>query len=344
MRNGTFSVIDLFAGAGLFSAAFAREGFEILQAVEIDPAAIETYRRNVGDHVQQMDVRVGTPACSCDVIIAGPPCQGFSTLGKRDEDDPRNALSLEVLRWAEAAKPAIVVIENVAAFLDHPVWNELRRGFEKLGFGVSAHVLNAYDYGVPQLRARSFTIASRAKLPEIAPVEGRFVRTVREAFVGLSSIPDGHNNHFAPTPSAIALSRMRVIPPGGDKRDVLEHAPDLAPPSWHSTRYQATDAWGRMLWDRPCNTLRTALQNASKGRYIHPDQNRVISLREACRLHSIWDDWSFAGYSTHIARQIGNSVPPRLGQSVASAVRAVLEGSSELAPSPAKAADLATAA
>jgi DNA (cytosine-5)-methyltransferase 1 len=117
---------------------------------------------------------------------------------------------------------------------------------------------------------------------------------------------------------------MRVIRPGGDKRDVMRYAPELTPPSWWRLRCQVTDAWGRMEWDRPSNTIRTALQNPSKGRYIHPEQHRVISLREAARLHTIPDGWRFAGSPKQVARQIGNSVPPSLGRAVARAVNEVL--------------------
>ena len=120
------------------------------------------------------------------------------------------------------------------------------------------------------------------------------------------------------------MARMRVIPPGGDKRDVMRAAPELAPPSWWKIRGEATDVWGRMLWDEPCNTLRTALLNASKGRYIHPEQDRVITLREAARLHSVRDDWRFAGTPYQVARQIGNGVPPALGRVVARAVMGCL--------------------
>ena len=313
-------VVDLFAGAGLFSHAFAQEGFELIRAVELDKTAVKTYARNLGEHIVCADVRQVEMPSQCDVLIGGPPCQGFSTLGKRSVDDPRNRLSLEMVRWAEALGPEVVVIENVEAFLRAPVWKELRAAFADLGYTVSAHVLSAYDMGAPQLRVRSFTVASKVGTPTIRRIVSGPVRTVQEAWEGLPAEPDGFNHHYAPTPSALALARMKVIPEGGDKRDVLRAAPELAPPSWKKVMCEVTDVWGRLRWDRPSNTLRTALQNASKGRYIHPEQNRVISLREAARLHSIPDSWVFEGLPTQIARQIGNSVPPALGRAVARAI------------------------
>lgn len=314
------TVTDLYAGAGLLSYSFVCEGFAVNRAVEFDRVAAGTYTANLGDHVICADVRSVEPEGKCDVLVGGPPCQGFSTLGKRRRDDPRNSLSLEMVRWAAALKPKIVVIENVEAFLDSPVWYELKSAFEQMEYQITSFVLNAYDMGAPQLRSRSFTLASKMGIPAIARICPA-IGTVREAWKGLPETPDGKNQHYAPTPSPLALARMQVIPAGGDKRDVLRDAPHLAPPSWRHVSGEVTDVWGRLLWDRPSNTLRTALLNPSKGRYIHPDQNRVMSLREAARLHTISDDWTFVGLPTQIARQIGNSVPPAMGRAIARAVR-----------------------
>jgi DNA (cytosine-5)-methyltransferase 1 len=314
------TVIDLFSGAGLFSLAFCESGFRIIQAVEIDPVAATSYAANIGNHITVGDVAAFAPIAKCDVLIAGPPCQGFSTLGARRADDPRNTLSLQVVRWAKLASPKIVVIENVAAFLNSATWSQVARSLRRLGYGVAAFELDAADYQVPQFRRRSFTVATLDGL-RFAPPRPRSKRTcVREALHGLPSEPDGRNHHYSPEPSRLALSRMKAIRPGGDKRDVMKRAPHLAPPSWWRLSCQVTDAWGRMEWESPCNTLRTALQNPSKGRYIHPEQHRVISLREAARLHTIPDTFKFEGRPTHVARQIGNSVPPNLGRAIAQRV------------------------
>ena len=318
------TVVDLYAGAGLFSHAFTAEGFRVLRAVEINPVAAATYARNLGEHVEVADVLAAMPEGRCDVLAAGSPCQGFSTLGKRRHDDPRNFLSLDVLRWAKTLKAKVIVIENVSAFLDAPVWQRLSSGLKELGYEVSASVLNAYEFGAPQNRLRSFTFASRVGIPAVRRPAAPPLLNVRQAWDGLSASPDGANHHYAPSPSELALARMRVIRPGGDKRDVMRFAPELAPPSWWRLRCQVTDVWGRMEWDKPSNTIRTALLNPSKGRYIHPEQHRVISLREAARLHTIPDGWSFVGLPTQIARQIGNSVPPAMGRAVAKAIYAAL--------------------
>jgi DNA (cytosine-5)-methyltransferase 1 len=235
-------------------------------------------------------------------------------------------LSLRVLAWAKKTRAKVVVIENVAAFLKAPVWGKLRKGFEKLGYRVDANVFDATEFGVPQRRSRSFTIAYRGDCPQINPCGEFKVRTVRQAWLGLPKTPNGENSHYAPRPSKLALARMLLVPPGGDKRDIMRRSRKLCAPSWMRLGIEVTDVWGRMEWEKPSNTLRTCLLNPSKGRYIHPDQHRVISLREAARLHTIPDGWKFIGSPTQVARQIGNSVPPALGRAVARAVMRSLRG------------------
>jgi DNA (cytosine-5)-methyltransferase 1 len=214
-----------------------------------------------------------------------------------------------------------VVIENVGSFLQSSVWRSLAEGLRRLGYDVSPHLLDAVDFGAAQLRKRSFTLATRRSVMLPSPESRRRPSTVREVLAGLPLKPDGRNHHYAPTPSKIALARMKVIPPGGGKRDVMKRAPRLAAPSWwRLDPGDVADVWGRMHWDRPSNTLRTAFNNASKGRYIHPQEHRVISLREAARLQGIPDRWAFDGWPQDIARQIGNSVHPAVGRAVARAV------------------------
>jgi len=320
IRGSKPRVVDLFSGAGLFGYAFQKEGFRLTQAVEWNLHAAETYRRNLGDHIEVEDVRKVRPRAGCDVIIAGPPCQGFSSIGKRHPDDERNFLGLSVVKWAAELNPRVIVIENVALFTKSPVWETLRRGFVRLGYEVDMVILNAADFGAPQKRARSFTFAYRGKRPDVNLAGSMPPSTVRRAWEGLPRRPDGKNFHSAPVPSALALARMRALPPESDRSWILRHAPKLARPSWHNFSNKICDVWGRLKWDVPANTIRTAFQNPSKGRHIHPVENRVMTLREGARLQTIPDRWTFAGLPTHIAMQIGNSVPPALGRAVARAV------------------------
>lgn len=324
VSNG-LKVVDLFAGCGLFSHAFNLEGYEVVAAYELDPVAADTYARNIGAHIRVGDLREINPQGEGDVLIAGPPCQGFSTLGKRDPSDRRNQLSQIVVSWAKKLRPQAVVIENVSSFLGSAIAASVQSQLADAGYIVQSEVLDAFEFGVPQRRRRSFVVATRMGGCSLRPAElGGVCRTVREAWAGLPRRTNGRNNHYAPEPSKIALQRMEVIPEGGDKRDVMKNAPKLTPPSWWRIGCQVTDSWGRLSWEAPSNTLRTCLQNASKGRYIHPEENRVISLREAARLHTIEDSWQFDGYPTHIARQIGNSVPVNLGRGVARSLACLL--------------------
>jgi DNA (cytosine-5)-methyltransferase 1 len=249
-------------------------------------------------------------------------------LGRRADDDPRNRLSLEVARWAAKLQPGIVVVENVAAFVGTRHHSALLRALERAGYATTTTILSALDFGVAQRRERSFTFASLGRLPDVRSTRRR-ERTVADALVDLPFEADGRNQHFAPNPGPLALARMRLIPQGGDRRDVMRRNPSLVPPSWRmlgtgTKAQEVTDAWGRLRWDEPSNTLRTCFNNASKGRYIHPEAHRVLSLREAARLHSIPDGFQFAGWPFDVARQIGNSVPPLLARAVARSVLAAL--------------------
>lgn len=318
------TVVDLFAGAGLFSYAFREEGFEIVQAVESDEFAAGSYRSNLGDVLIAKDILEASPIDSCDVLIAGPPCQGFSTLGRRNPGDARNSLSLELLRWVDAANPQVIVVENVAPFLISLACGALAQELGLRGYSIDADVLNAVDFGVPQKRERAFLVATRTRRIFEARRIAAGHRSLIEAWNGLAAEPDGENLHEAPVPSELALSRMRTLPYGGDKRDILRLAPELAAPSWFQYPGAVTDVWGRMRWEEPSNTLRTCFQNPSKGRYIHPEQDRVMTVREGARLQTIPDTWSFVGTRTRIVRQIGNAVPPLLGRGIARGVRELL--------------------
>jgi len=310
---------ELFSGAGLMGGGFKSAGFRNIFAAELDTRAVATYNQNIESVAEEWDVTKVKKGLEYEVLVAGPPCQGFSTLGRRDPKDVRNSLSLSVFKWAKQHNPKVVLIENVPQFLDSDYYIKLRKKFSAIGYESVSWVLNSEDYGVPQKRLRSFTIFSTIGLPE-KPKPTNKRMTVRDAFKGLSKKVNGKNFHISPKPTNLALSRMELIPPLGDKRDIMKTAPELCPPSWIKMGNQAVDVWGRMSWDKPANTLRCSFQSPSKGRYLHPYENRVISLREGARIQGIPDSWGFCGDRTSIARQIGNGVPVPLAKAVASSI------------------------
>jgi DNA (cytosine-5)-methyltransferase 1 len=322
--GGKPTFIDLFAGAGLFSAGLIRAGFEPVLAVELSLEAAGSYRRNVFDCVKQGSVENPNDTPRADVIIAGPPCQGFSTLGRRDPADTRSDLSLAILPWVRAARPQIVIVENVPPFIASMQWARLKRAMQRMGFSVCIWELEAAQFGTPQRRRRVFTVASRRGPIEAPLPRARSVSAGEVLFDPSRPLRSDDPMHVWPEPKGLAAKRIRLIPPRGDKRDIVAKAPSLCPPSWLKLGCQATDAWGRLDPDEPANTIRCTFQNPSKGRYLHPTENRVLSLREGARLQGVPDGWIFVGLPYPIARQIGNGVPVKLAKAVGRRIAASL--------------------
>lgn len=319
MQIPTF--IDMFSGAGLFSEGARQAGLQPVFAIDMATDAVATYNSNLPNVAVVGSVLDIQDVPSAEVLIAGPPCQGFSTLGRQDPLDARNNLALEVPRWASSSCAKIVVIENVPPFLKSSQWRELAGALEAQCYEIQTWTLDAADFGAPQSRRRSFTIAS--KVGEV-PEPCRVNKVLTAGDVLALPIPQSDRLHVWPEPKGIAARRISLIPPGGDKRDVMRLAPDLCPPSWEKVGCQATDVWGRVDPSRPVNTLRCCFQNPSKGRYLHPSEDRVLSLREGARLQGVPDSWQFVGKPYPVARQIGNGVPVQLGRAVMSAVAAQL--------------------
>ncbi len=308
-------MIELFCGAGLFSHAFARNGFTSVLSADLDSDAISSFNQNLDCNSGIVHDVLNIVSVKAELLVAGPPCQGFSTLGKRDSKDSRNRLSLVLPEWAEACDVKVVVIENVPQFLNSEYSSQLCSVFKTMGYEVVQWSLDAHKYGVPQKRKRSFSIFSKIGLPA-QPSESEFENTVLGTFKGLREKSKDAMHQFV-LPTELALERIKNIPKNGGKFDLMKNRPDLCPSSWYKLGNQACDVWGRMDATKPANTIRCAFQNPSKGRYIHPNKNRVITLREGARLQGVPDSWQFIGTRTSIARQIGNGVPIQLGNSVA---------------------------
>lgn len=307
--------IDLFCGAGLFSEGLRSSGLCPVYAVDLDSKSVASYRRNVAQVAEVDDARNIPTDVKGDVLIAGPPCQGFSTLGRRDPKDARNKLSLVVPDWAQAVDAKIVVVENVPKFLETSTAKRMINALEHLDYSIETYVLEATQFGAAQFRQRVFIIASKSGPIGVPIPTVERPRTVREEVLD-RPIDAFDPMHRWPEPGALALERFKTIPNCGDKRDIMRLRPDLCPPSWARLGCNATDVWGRINPDKPSNTIRCTFQNPSKGRYIHPFENRALSLREGARLQGVPDSWIFCGEPYPIARQIGNGVPVPLAKAI----------------------------
>lgn len=309
--------VDMFCGAGLMSGGFKRAGCKPIYAIDSNHHAIETYNKNIAPVGHCAEISIPPSGLKADILIAGPPCQGFSTLGPRNPCDPRNTLALLVAEWAKSLEASVVVVENVKQFVKSNNWAQLCRVMRKYGYSKQLWDLNAVNYGAPQFRERCFTIFSRQRAFEMPQPQ----KSPQNASVVFDKIiVKGDPLHVWPKPSKLAYERIKLVPEGGDKLDIMDIAPDICPPSWFSLGRQALGVWGRIDREQPSKTIRCDFQNPSKGRHIHPTKDRVISLREGARIQGVPDAWEFSGSRTQICRQIGNGVPVPLAEAVANAI------------------------
>jgi DNA (cytosine-5)-methyltransferase 1 len=287
-----------------------------------------------------------------DVVIGGPPCQGFSLLNKDRADDPRKQMWRPYLQVVERSGASVFVIENVPQILGSAEHFQIMETASAMGFRVTWGKLCAADYGVAQVRWRAFIIGARAsQMADTFPPRRTHVspkqtgskitesdlkpwQTVSDAIRDLPPPIGTHvrdtepplDLHFGRTPTPQSVARYRAISSEGMNRfDLQRIAPELTPACWIRKTKGGTDLFGRLWWDRPAFTIRTEFYKPEKGRYLHPEQHRPITHREAARFQSFPDDFVFTGSKIEIARQIGNAVPPLLAANVADCVIALLE-------------------
>lgn len=344
-------VLDLFSGAGGLSLGFreAGLGFVPVGGVEVDSDAAGTFRRNFGCPVYGGPIEGVECFEDADVVVGGPPCQGFSPLGRGRDVGGRaqmNGLWRQYVRAVRQVQPVAFVIENVPEFQRSVEFAELLElldcdpGLKRYGY--SYGVLDAADYGVPQRRRRGIMVAVRdvAEVPwPPPPTHGPCspgslsYRTVREAIGHLHPMPDrtditvdadGRQDlHFRRCPTEKSRARYRAVPPGGNRFDLARNRPDLLPRCWADKLTGTADVMGRLWWDRPSVTIRAEFYKPEKGRYLHPEEHRPITHREAARIQGFPDGFWFEGTKAGVARQIGNAVPPGLAGAVARHVHSV---------------------
>lgn len=352
----TYYIADLFAGAGGLTEGFRRAGFSPVAAVEFDKWAARTYAANFGDHVMACPIeevkveriagggllwsgfgtdgeRLEFETPDVDVLVGGPPCQGFSPLGRMNDwdfNDPRNKLWKHYVRILDVLQPKVFVLENVPELLKSPEFQQLRRYVQKQ-YDLDYNVLNATHYGVPQARKRAIVVGSRvgnASLPAATTIR----QTVRDAIGDLPLIPSGENWHVGRNPKPSSIERYKAVPAGGNRFDLIKNRRDLAPACWLRKKSGSTDVFGRMWWDEPAPTIRTEFFKPEKGRYLHPEAHRPITIREAARLQTFPDAFVFIGSNVQVAKQIGNAVPVTLAERIAIQVRSTLEAGVRRSP------------
>ncbi|MDR1940340.1 MAG: DNA cytosine methyltransferase [Clostridiales bacterium] len=330
-------VIDLFAGCGGFSTGFIRAGFDISYAVEFDVVIAKTYAKNhpstnlIVDDIKNVDQNGTFKKGMADIIIGGPPCQGFSMAGARIRgdfiDDPRNYLFKHYYNIVKVVQPPIFIIENVkgiSTMQGGKIFAEILKSFKEIGYNVQHKVFLVSEFGVPQNRERMIIIGVKNKEwkfdDRIASVKNRLnlaPKTVWDAIADLEHAPtDGScaiANHTSTKHNKKAVERMGKIASGENFMALDENIKSV-----HSGSY------GRLEKDKPSQTITTRFDTPSGGKFIHPTLNRTITPREAARLQSFPDNFVFLGNKTSICKQIGNAVPPQIGYILAEIIKEVL--------------------
>lgn len=348
----TLRLIDLFSGAGGMSLGFCDTrfcgGFEVVLALDNDAAAVRTHELNFSGRAVQANIEewlLHNEVPQADVVIGGPPCQGFSLLNKKRDGDARRALWEPFIEIAERSGARVFVMENVAELYRSPERALIEAKARLHGFQTQAAIVNAADHGAPQTRKRTIILGWRdAHTPPAFPPLPSHAdpklkrnlprwRTVRDVIADLPVKPIGTeigseptlNLHFGRTPTQKSLDRYAAVPPGGNRFDLQANRLDITPDCWVRKTSGGTDLFGRLWWDRPSVTIRTEFYKPEKGRYLHPEAHRPITHREAARLMGFPDDFKFYGTKVEVARQIGNAVPPNLASALARMVKDVLE-------------------
>ncbi|MFF0903450.1 UNVERIFIED_CONTAM: DNA cytosine methyltransferase [Kocuria sp. CPCC 205316] len=341
-------VLDVFSGAGGLSQGFheASDRYKVVHAVEMNQEAAASYSANFGEVVYSgriqdwLDEEVVPKA---DIVIGGPPCQGFSPLGKREIDDERNFLWRYYAETVWAASPLYFVMENVPAFLASPQYRLLEEETSPRGmlanYRFDARILNSADYGAAQVRKRVIVIGHRRDLPapgfpepshpgaqnwitlrevigQLDPVVTSIQPQIRNVSIAGKKLQGRFRSdelHVTRRYQDISLARFRSIPQNGSRKDLPEA---LQMACWRRHTAGSMDVLGRLSWDKPSVTLRTEFTKPEKGRFLHPDQHRAITIHEGARIQGFPDAYQFVGSLTQITKQIGNAVPIPLARAL----------------------------
>jgi DNA (cytosine-5)-methyltransferase 1 len=334
--------VDLFSGAGGLSVGLKQAGFRVVAAIENDPVAVETYRRNHPEvSIFAADIRrvtgamllrtLGLKRGGLDLLAGCPPCQGFSRMRTRNKvpsvQDERNELIFQFLRLVRSLLPHAIMLENVPGLDNDSRIARFTEALSRLGYMWDKGVVDAADHGVPQRRKRLILVASRDQ-PVSLPSPTRWRRTVVDAIAALPVAGrSGDEIHDLPEHRAAhVMDLIRAIPKDGGSRTDLPRARQLP---CHKRTYGFHDVYGRLSWNDVSPTITSGCINPSKGRFLHPEEDRALTLREAALLQTFpryyW--FSLRRGKEHAAAMIGNALPPRLIARVARTVRRAIRPS-----------------
>lgn len=339
-----YNVVSLFSGGGGLDIGFKRAGFNIVWAVDINQDAVNSYAHNVGKEIvcgdlYEIDI---TNLPKCDFVIGGPPCQSFSLAGNRHSDDKRGRLVWRYIEILKELQPKGFLFENVTGLLSaknsdgEKILPLLFKAFAEIGYSISYQVINAADYGVPQLRKRVIIVGFKGFLtnfefPKPTHNENgsnglkKYV-SVEDALGDLpkASLDCGIAEHVPPTMSKLDQYICEHVKPGGNYMDI--------PDEVNSVRIQRlkrdgghTTCYGRMLPNKPSYTVNTYFNRPNVGCNIHYSEPRLITVREAMRLQTFPDEYEFVTRTKQAKNLIiGNAVPPKLAEVLACQVKKYL--------------------
>jgi DNA (cytosine-5)-methyltransferase 1 len=320
-----YLAIDLFSGCGGMTEGLKQAGFTVIGAVEIDPIAVETYKVNHPDvYVKPRDIRkinaknlmehFGLKPGELDLLAGCPPCQGFSTIrthNKGTADDPRNDLIFQYLRFVKRFKPKAIMMENTPDLAEDWRMKKLFKAVTRMGYKGAFPIVDASNYGVPQRRKRMVLMAGlheNIKFPR--PAKKKLL--VKDAIASLPAPgKSGDPLHDYPeNRTENVLNRIRRIPKDGGSRKDLGIDAQLP---CHKKQPGFNDVYGRMSWKKESPTITGGCTNPSKGRFLHPEEDRAITMREAALLQSFPRTYYFSlsGGKTAVSEMIGNALPPQ---------------------------------
>jgi len=329
-----YNAVDLFAGCGGLSEGLGQAGFEVVAAVEIEPNAAKAYEMNHKDTTlfvedirdldasQILDLLQGSPLH----LLAGcPPCQGFSSvrrLNRREAvPDPRNDLILEYLRFVKELKPLTIMMENVPGIAEYELLKALIGQLQELGYNIGQAVVDVADYGVPQRRKRFVLVGSMLGSVEIAKASG-LRRTVKDIIGTLpSAMTEDPLHKIFPCHNPRIQRMIELIPhDGGSRKDLPE---DYILDCHKKENVGFNDVYGRLRWDDVSSTITGGCLNPSKGRFLHPEEDRCISAREAACLQTFPFNYQFPTDISRsaLALMIGNALPPDFSRIQAETIR-----------------------